>query len=108
MFGGRGGILGPDLTHARARFRQGPLLAAMKAPWTLTEATEKAGRAIRGVRKSEDTFTLYLMDEGQKWHFLDKRNLVVARKEQVHNALDSASQSSNSSPSGGTSFRMRS
>ena len=94
MFGGRGGILGPDLTQARARYRQGPLLAAMKAPWTLTEATEKAGRAIRGVRKSEDTFTLFLMDEEQKWHFLDKRNLVVARKDQVHNTLDSDSQAS--------------
>jgi alcohol dehydrogenase (cytochrome c) len=94
MFGGRGGILGPDLTQARARYRQNPLLAEMKAPWTLTEATEKTGRTIRGVRKSEDTFTLYLMDEEQKWHFLDKRNLVIARKEQVHNALDPARQTS--------------
>ena len=49
---------------------------------------------IRGVRKSEDTFTLYLMDEAKKWHFLDKRNLVIARNEQVHNALDPDSQAS--------------
>ncbi len=94
MFGGRGGILGPDLTQARARYQQGPLLGAMKAPWTRTEATNKAGRAIRGVKKSENTFTLYLMDEEQKWHFLDKQNLVIARKEQVHHALDAPSQES--------------
>jgi alcohol dehydrogenase (cytochrome c) len=94
MFGGRGGILGPDLTQARARYRPGPLLAAMKAPWKLTEATEKTGRAIRGVRKSEDTFTLFLMDQDQMWHFLDKRSLVIARKDQVHNTLDSNSQMS--------------
>lgn len=94
MFGGQGGILGPDLTQARARYGPGPLLAAMKAPWKVTEAKDKAGRAIRGVTKSEDTFSLYLMDEQQKWHFLDKRNVAIARKEQVHNALDSDSQAS--------------
>jgi PQQ-dependent dehydrogenase (methanol/ethanol family) len=94
MFGGQGGILGPDLTQSRARYAQGALLAAMKVPWTLTEAKEKAGRAIRGVKKSEDTFTLFLMDEEQKWHFLNKRNLVVTGKDQIHNSLDSDSQAS--------------
>lgn len=94
MFGGRGAILGPDLTQVRARYSQSALLAALKAPWTLTEATAKSGQTTRGVRKSEDTFTLYLMGEEQKWHFLDKRDLVISRKQQAHNTLNTDSEAS--------------
>ena len=58
MFGGRGDILGPDLTQARGRYNQSQLVAAMAAPWTLTEAASKSGKVVRGAKKAEDTFTL--------------------------------------------------
>jgi alcohol dehydrogenase (cytochrome c) len=87
MFGGRGGTLGPDLTQARARYRQKQLLGAMAAPWSLTEATEPSGRKVRGVKKAEDTFALHLFDEERKWHSLNKRDVVINLTQRSHTAL---------------------
>lgn len=92
MFGGRGGILGPDLTQTRTRHTQGQLLAAMKTPWTLIEAKGSSGKAVHGVKKVEDTFSLYLMDEQQKWRFLNKRDVVISKQQRTHTSLDSDSQ----------------
>jgi alcohol dehydrogenase (cytochrome c) len=66
----------------------------MNVPWKLTEATDRSGRSIRGVTKSEDTFSLYLMDVSHKWQFLDKSKVTTTRKEQVHHSLDAGSQAS--------------
>lgn len=88
MFAGKGDILGPDLTQARDRFKQSQLVAAMAAPWTLTEATAKSGKVVRGAKKAEDTFALYLLDEQRKWVFLNKSDVAISQKTRPHTALD--------------------
>jgi alcohol dehydrogenase (cytochrome c) len=85
MVSGEGGILGPDLTTVRARHKAAGLAKALAAP---IEFTEAAG--IRGVKKSEDTFTIQLLDEQRKWHMLDKRSVKPRTNETPHPALSPA------------------
>jgi alcohol dehydrogenase (cytochrome c) len=86
MVSGVGGILAPDLTNARSRFKTASLAKALAQPVAFTEA----GAGIRGVKKSEDTFTVQLMDERGKWHFLDKRTAKLRTTETPHPALSDA------------------
>ena len=85
MVSGEGGILGPDLTGARSRFKSASLTKAMAKPVEFTEAN-----GVRGVKKSEDTFTVQLMDERGKWHLLDKRSARLRNSETAHPSLNDA------------------
>jgi alcohol dehydrogenase (cytochrome c) len=89
MFGGRGDILGSDLTEVRERRRVPEIARQMQAPVKVVEAKLPSGAVVRGVKKSEDTFTLRLLDDQRKWHFLDKRTASINTSEQPHPALTS-------------------
>ena len=101
---GRGGIVGPELSGAAARFTPAAmrqkLLAASNpiaaagggrggrsgpAPATITVKT-KDGREIRGVRRNEDTFSLQMIDTSGQLHLLDKQTLtsVVVESGSLH------------------------
>jgi len=88
MFGGRGGIMAPELTHIKSRHSPEQLLAEMSEPWSLIEATSLSGSSVRGVKKSEDTFALQLMDEQRRWHFLRKSDVRIAIRNRAHTQLD--------------------
>ncbi|MDX2040849.1 MAG: PQQ-dependent dehydrogenase, methanol/ethanol family [Acidobacteriota bacterium] len=87
MFGGRGDILAADLTDVRSRHQLPQLAKRMQAPIKQIEARLASGAVVRGVQKGEDTFTLRLMDEARKWHFLNKRDIGIKTSEQAHPAL---------------------
>lgn len=87
MFGGRGDILGADLTEARARLRPAELLKRLQAPLKFIEARLASGKLVRGVKKSEDTFTLHLLDEQRRWQFLNKREVTITTSERPHASL---------------------
>ena len=82
MFAGRGGIFGPELSHLRGRFKPAALTARMADPIRTVEV--KPG--LQGVVKSEDTFTMQIMDATQKWQMINKRALTkpLAKKETPH------------------------
>ncbi|HYI93230.1 MAG TPA: PQQ-dependent dehydrogenase, methanol/ethanol family [Bryobacteraceae bacterium] len=89
MFGGRGDILAPDLTQIKSRYPPDQLLAVMSAPWSLVEARSSSGATVRGVKKGEDTFTLQLMDEQRRWHFLKKGEVRIGpATSRPHTALN--------------------
>lgn len=92
----RGGIVGPDLSGAGASS-----VAAIRGKILGTPVVEPGrrrgrrgasggavtvvtaeGKTIRGVRKSEDTFTLHLMDLTGKLHLMDKSKLRELRVEE--------------------------
>jgi putative heme-binding domain-containing protein len=75
---GRGGPLGPDLSHITQNQSRDQLIRAVRDPnasipdgyRTVTVVT-RDGQRIRGVRKSEDAFSIQMMDEtGQLRGFL--------------------------------------
>ena len=77
MVNGRGGRLGPDLSRVGERRDPGELRADLLDPdaeveprwWTVT-ATVRGGAAVAGLRMSEDTFTLRLIDADERlWSF---------------------------------------
>lgn len=70
MFGGQGGILGPDLSDIRAKLKPTALSKRISEEIEFTTA----GRT-KGILKGEDTFTLQLLDEQSHWHLLNKRDL---------------------------------
>ena len=82
MYGGRGDILGADLTDVRSRQRFPQITQNMQAPIKFVQAG-----TVRGIQKSEDTFTLRLMDEKRRWHFLNKREVSLQTSEQPHPTL---------------------
>ncbi|HMX29505.1 MAG TPA: PQQ-dependent dehydrogenase, methanol/ethanol family, partial [Blastocatellia bacterium] len=86
-FGGRGDILATELTDVRSRHQLPQLAKRLQAPIKMIEARTASGATVRGVQKGEDTFTLRLMDESRKWHFLNKREAGVKTSEQPHPAL---------------------
>jgi PQQ-dependent dehydrogenase (methanol/ethanol family) len=88
MFAGRGGILGADLTGARARLKPTALAARMAEPVQTVEIRP----GVAGVVKGEDTFTVQVMDMQQKWHFLNKRSLTapLAKRSTPHPTLSPA------------------
>src|SRR5471032_2248054 len=90
---GRGGIVGPDLSSAgrapvatlRAKILD-PSAPAMTARGTspapeLLVARTKDGREIRGVRRSEDTFSVAIADATGTVHVLEKLTLAAFRVE---------------------------
>ena len=83
MFSGEGGILGSDLSEAKARHKSKSLAKALAQPITFTEA----GLGVRGVVRSEDTFTLQLMDEQRKWRLIDKRGVKLRTSQTPHPGL---------------------
>ena len=77
MVNGRGGRLGPDLSRVAERRDPDELRADLLDPdaeveprwWTVT-ATVRGGAAVEGLRMSEDTFTLRLIDADERlWSF---------------------------------------
>ena len=84
MLRGNGGILGPDLSGARERLNAGSIAKALAQPLAYV-ALPGGGR---GVRKSEDTFTIQVMDERNRWHLLQKSTgAALQRTEQSHATL---------------------
>ena len=82
MYGGRGDILGADLTDVRSRERLPQIAKNMQALIKFVQAG-----TVRGIQKSEDTFTLRLMDEKRQWHFLNKRAVRLQNSTQPHPTL---------------------
>ena len=82
MYGGRGDILGADLTDVRSRERLPQIAKNMQALIKFVQAG-----TVRGIQKSEDTFTLRLMDEKRQWHFLNKREVRLQNSTQPHPTL---------------------
>jgi PQQ-dependent dehydrogenase (methanol/ethanol family) len=90
----RGGIVGPDLSAAGTRspeaLRQAILNPGSPAasgrggaaarPVVIVAKT-RDGREIRGARRSEDTFSVHIMDVSGQLHLLDKAALVEVRYE---------------------------
>lgn len=92
LFGGRGDILGADLTEIRARQRLPQIAQNMQAPIRLIAAQAASGTPVRGVPKGEDTFTLRLMDGQRRWHFLNKRETRLQASQQPHPSLTAQEQ----------------
>ena len=82
MFGGNGGTFGPDLSNTRARSTLDGLRRKMAEPIALTEVAPRGGALVRGLNRSEDTFTIHLFDRERRWHALRKHELA-ARPRQV-------------------------
>lgn len=87
MVGGRGNILAADLTDVRNRHRASEINKRLQSPIKIFETRLASGAAIRGFKKNEDTFTLQLMDQQRKWHFLDKRKISIKTSDQPHPSL---------------------
>ncbi|HZT28762.1 MAG TPA: PQQ-dependent dehydrogenase, methanol/ethanol family [Bryobacteraceae bacterium] len=86
MFGGRGGRLGPDLTAVRDEKKVSQIKEAIQQPdktihenFDTVEVTFPGGRTLRGVLKNEDTFSVQMMDQQEKLHFLLKKDLESVR-----------------------------
>lgn len=92
MFGGRGDILAADLTDVRSRHPLLQLAKRLVAPIKLIEARLATGAVVRGIQKGEDTFTLRVLDEQRKWHFLNKREVRIKTTEQAHPTLNARDQ----------------
>ena len=86
--GGRGGVLGPDLTSVGAL--RGPAYlreslvdpgAAHPAGYLVVRAVTAGGAEIRGIRLNEDVFWIHLRDSRGKVHALQKADLSVVERE---------------------------
>lgn len=87
MYAGRGGRLGPDLTSIRADRRVAELKEAILNPdksmprgYATMEGTLRSGKLIRGVIKSEDTFSIEIMDEKEKLQCFLKEDFRELKK----------------------------
>lgn len=94
MVNGRGGRLGPDLSHIGSARPRRHLIESIRDPdRQLTEnsnfsgkydtviAVTRDGKTIRGVPLNEDTFTVQLMDAAENIHSFQKRSLKSLRHE---------------------------
>ncbi len=87
MLGGRGSSVGPDLSEVGARRGAAQLRLTLRHPdqtipswFLLVEAVLPSGRAIRGMRMNEDSFSIQLRDlSGQFWS-LRKTELKELKK----------------------------
>ncbi|MBI1789149.1 MAG: c-type cytochrome [Acidobacteria bacterium] len=75
--GGRGGLLGPDLSSLGAERRLAAIREALTQPlphvprgYQPVRLTTSEGRAIRGIVKNENNFSLQVLDESGKLHLL--------------------------------------
>jgi putative heme-binding domain-containing protein len=87
MVAGKGSGFGPELTQIGARrnaayLRQTILQPAASLPegFAYFSATDAAGRAVRGIRVNEDTFTIQLQDSGGGFHSFRKSELKELRR----------------------------
>ena len=90
LLSGRGGRLGPDLTRVGAQRSPASLLESLLKPAAIiangyrgARATRN-GRAIQGIIKNEDNFTIQIFD-GTTHHSLDKSD--TARVEKMKDSL---------------------
>jgi cytochrome c oxidase cbb3-type subunit III len=98
MVEGKGGRLGPELTGVGGSRTREAIVDSVRNPsrrlaWGLTEATKEFpqeyesvtvvtanGMEIRGVTLNEDSFTVQIMDAGEKIHLLEKDKLRSFKK----------------------------
>ena len=83
MFGGQGGLLGPDLSSITKTNTIAAIRKSIEDPdgdiregFRGIEATRRDGKVIRGVARYEDTFSIQAMDRDERLHSLLKRDLV--------------------------------
>jgi putative heme-binding domain-containing protein len=94
MVNGRGGRLGPELSHAGSSRPRAYLVESIRDPnRQLTENTSFGGfydtvvavmpdgKTVTGVPMDEDTFTVQIMDTAERIHFLEKKALKSFRHE---------------------------
>jgi len=94
MVNGRGGRLGPELSMVGSSRPRGYLVESIREPnRQLTEVVTSGmifdtvtavtgdGKTIVGVAMNEDTFTVQIMDMGERIHSLDKKSLKSLRHE---------------------------
>jgi alcohol dehydrogenase (cytochrome c) len=82
MVNGRGGRVGPDLSRIGAARTPAAIEENIRTPskdllagYETVSAVTKGGSRIVGVRRNEDTFTVQLVDIGEKLHLLTKEDL---------------------------------
>jgi putative heme-binding domain-containing protein len=85
---GAGTALGPELSDIGARRTAASLRRAVTNPdesvaegFTLVEVRTTQGRAMRGLRLNEDSFTIQLKSEGGQFHSLRKIQLTKLDKQ---------------------------
>ena len=85
---GQGVSLGPDLSDVGARRSPAYLSEALMDPgasapesFLLVSVVTPDGNKIRGLRVSEDSFTIQLRDAGNRFHSLRKADLKELKKE---------------------------
>jgi cytochrome c oxidase cbb3-type subunit III len=85
---GEGGASGPELTEIGARRSAAYLREALIDPSTsapegflVVSVITRAGRSIRGVRVNEDSFTIQLRDDEDRFHSFRKKELKDLKKE---------------------------
>lgn len=86
MYRGQGGRLGPDLSRIAETRSALELRRAIADPhrdlvrgFETVEVRLKDGAQIRGVRKNEDTFSVQVMDQSEKLHLLEKKDVAAVR-----------------------------
>jgi PQQ-dependent dehydrogenase (methanol/ethanol family) len=82
MFAGSGGRLGPDLSSIHSERTVSEIREAIVNPdqsirrgYETVEVRLHSGQVVRGAKKSEDTFSIQIMDEKEKLHMLFKQDL---------------------------------
>ena len=85
---GEGGASGPELTEIGARrsatyLREALIDPSASAPegFLVVSVITRAGRSIRGVRVNEDSFTVQLRDDEDRFHSFRKNELRSLKKE---------------------------
>jgi putative heme-binding domain-containing protein len=85
---GEGGASGPELTGIGARrsavyLREALIDPAASAPegFLVVSVITRAGRNLRGVRVNEDSFTIQLRDDEDRFHSFRKNELKSLKKE---------------------------
>ena len=85
---GQGGDLGPELTEIGARRSAAYLREALTDPaasapeeFLVVRVTTRDGRSVRGVRINEDSFTIQLRDDDNRFHSFRKNELKDLKKE---------------------------
>jgi putative heme-binding domain-containing protein len=88
VVGGRGGVLGPELTSIGAQ-RGAPYLrealvkpaAAHPPGYLVVRAAATNGPEVRGIRVNEDVFWIHIRDAGGTVHTLEKAQLARVDRE---------------------------
>ncbi len=88
-FGGQGGRLGPDLSRIAEEKTVADLKKDITQPddglregYRTAEVRTADGNLVRGVIKNEDTFSLQMMDEQEKFHLLSKADVRELKRPQ--------------------------